>query len=170
MWEYTIDIICYYTSAATPCNNLALVWPDCSTILYKYPFLFFNKVCGWLNSTIVPASITSILSESITVFKRWAIVNTVHVRNLCLMVFWIKISVLKIKYYFLSKHKFYIFSFYCGSTLAVASSSTRILLFRTIALAKHTNCLWPTLKLDPPSDIFELRPSGKSSKISLSFT
>ncbi|KAE9537849.1 hypothetical protein AGLY_005821 [Aphis glycines] len=55
------------------------------------------------------------------------------------------------------------FIIYCASTFAVASSNTSILLFRIIALAKHTNCLCPTLKLDPPSDIFEFRPLDKSS-------
>ena len=38
------------------------------------------------------------------------------------------------------------------STLAVASSMTKILFFRRRARAKHINCLWPTLKLEPPSD------------------
>ncbi|KAE9538110.1 hypothetical protein AGLY_006082 [Aphis glycines] len=52
----------------------------------------------------------------------------------------------------------------------MASSNTSILLFRIIALAKHTNCLCPTLKLDPPSDIFEFRPSDKSSTTFLSST
>uniref|UniRef100_A0A1B0BLW3 Uncharacterized protein n=1 Tax=Glossina palpalis gambiensis TaxID=67801 RepID=A0A1B0BLW3_9MUSC len=41
----------------------------------------------------------------------------------------------------------------CGSTLAVASSITKIRFSRNIARAKQTNCLWPTLKLEPPSDI-----------------
>lgn len=59
---------------------------------------------------------------------------------------------------------------YCASTLAVASSNTRILLFRTIALAKHINCLWPTLKLEPLSDILESRRSGKSLTTFLSST
>ena len=46
------------------------------------------------------------------------------------MVFWIKASV-------------------TGSTLAVASSSTKILFLLTIALARHSNCFWPALKLLP---------------------
>jgi hypothetical protein len=44
---------------------------------------------------------------------------------------------------------------YSGSTLAVASSNTRILLLRSMALAKHINCLCPTLKLLPPSWTFK---------------
>ena len=40
---------------------------------------------------------------------------------------------------------------YSISTLAVASSNIRILLFWRRALAKQNNCLWPTLKLLPPS-------------------
>uniref|UniRef100_A0A1B0A237 Uncharacterized protein n=1 Tax=Glossina pallidipes TaxID=7398 RepID=A0A1B0A237_GLOPL len=50
----------------------------------------------------------------------------------------------------------------CGSTLAVASSITKIRFSRNIARAKQTNCLWPTLKLEPPSDILLCRPLGIS--------
>uniref|UniRef100_A0A1A9VAF5 Uncharacterized protein n=1 Tax=Glossina austeni TaxID=7395 RepID=A0A1A9VAF5_GLOAU len=46
----------------------------------------------------------------------------------------------------------------CGSTLAVASSITKMRFSRNIARAKQTNCLWPTLKLEPPSDILLCRP------------
>lgn len=59
---------------------------------------------------------------------------------------------------------------YSASTLAVASSSTRILFSRIMALAKHNNCLWPTLKLLPPSNISVFRPSGKLSTTTLSST
>ena len=52
---------------------------------------------------------------------------------------------------------------YFGSTLAVASSRTKILFFFKIALAKQTNCLCPTDKLDPPSFIFTSKPSLNSS-------
>ena len=41
---------------------------------------------------------------------------------------------------------------YIRSTFAVASSITRILFLLNSALARHINCLWPTLKLEPPSD------------------
>ena len=37
------------------------------------------------------------------------------------------------------------------STLAVASSKTKILLFLSKVLARQNNCLCPTLKLLPPS-------------------
>ena len=43
-------------------------------------------------------------------------------------------------------------SSYLWSTLAVASSMTRILLRLRIALARHNNCRCPTLKLRPPSE------------------
>lgn len=59
---------------------------------------------------------------------------------------------------------------YRESTLAVASSSTINLLFRTIARAKHTSCFWPTLKFEPSADIFVSRPSGRSSTTVLSST
>ena len=38
-----------------------------------------------------------------------------------------------------------------GSTLAVASSMMRMRFFRRMALARHTSCLWPTLKFEPDS-------------------
>ena len=52
---------------------------------------------------------------------------------------------------------------YFGSTFAVASSSTRILFFLKMALAKQTNCLCPTDRFEPPSLIFASRPSFRSS-------
>ena len=47
------------------------------------------------------------------------------------------------------------------STFAVASSITRILFLLNNALAKHINCRWPTLKLEPPSDTSASNPSSK---------
>ena len=41
---------------------------------------------------------------------------------------------------------------YIRSTFAVASSITRILFLLSNALARHINCRWPTLKLEPPSN------------------
>lgn len=49
---------------------------------------------------------------------------------------------------------------YSGSTLAVASSSTRILLFLRMALAKQINCRWPTLKLLPLAKTSVCSPAG----------
>ena len=46
------------------------------------------------------------------------------------------------------------------STFAVASSMTRILLFLNIALARHTSCFCPMLKLLPASVISASRPPG----------
>ncbi len=51
-----------------------------------------------------------------------------------------------------------VFIAYAWSTLAVASSITRILLFLSMALARQTNCFCPTLKLLPASDIIASRP------------
>jgi len=45
-------------------------------------------------TTMLPASMTSTLSESMIVFNLWAIVNTVHCLNFVLMVLWMKASVL----------------------------------------------------------------------------
>lgn len=105
-------------------------------------FIFFYKIKP---TTLVPESMTSILSLSMTVFNLWAIVSTVQFLNFVLMVFWINSSVL-------------------GSTLAVASSKMRIGFFLTMARARHTSCLCPTLMLLPPS------LTGSSSPISLSST
>ena len=59
---------------------------------------------------------------------------------------------------------------YLGSTFAVASSIISILLLRSIALARQMSCLWPTLKLIPPSDTSESIPWGKSSIACFSWT
>lgn len=61
------------------------------------------------------------------VFRRWAIVKTVQSLNSDLIVDWMRSSVSR-------------------STAAVASSKTRIFVFRSKALARQSNCLWPTLK------------------------
>lgn len=56
---------------------------------------------------------------------------------------------------------------YCGSRLAVASSTSNILLFRSSARAKQINCFCPTLKLAPASVILKSSFSGSSSTVSL---
>ena len=50
---------------------------------------------------------------------------------------------------------------YTRSTFAVASSITRILFFLNSALARHINCRWPTLKLEPLSDTSASNPLSK---------
>ena len=52
---------------------------------------------------------------------------------------------------------------YTLSTLAVASSMTRILFLFKSALARHISCLCPMLKLDPPSVSKAFRPPGRSA-------
>ena len=61
-------------------------------------------------------------------------------------------------------------SFHLRSTLAVASSTTRILLCLRIARAKQTSCRWPTLKFEPASASCVCRPLGSSSTASFSWT
>ncbi len=109
---------------------------------------------------------------------RWAMHRTVQSLNLCLMPSWINPSVLAgrsikmlqkkstrerlmnalcssmVKMLLMWKKQFYLWS-----TLAVASSMTRILLFLSMALARHTNCLCPTLNLLPPSPASISKPS-----------
>ena len=59
---------------------------------------------------------------------------------------------------------------YIRSTFAVASSITRILFLLNSALARHINCRWPTLKLEPHSDTSVSNPLSKFAMIPLSFT
>jgi len=61
-------------------------------------------------------------------------------------------------------------STYIGSTFAVASSMTRILFLLNSVLAKHINCRWPTLKLEPPSDTSAFNPSSRPKITCLSCT
>lgn len=56
------------------------------------------------------------------------------------------------------KFQKYLLETYWGSTFAVASSRTKILLFLIIARARHTNCRWPALKLLPPSFTKKFKP------------
>lgn len=72
-------------------------------------------------------------SQSIIVFKRWAIMSIVQDLNSSLIVFWISASVLT-------------------STAAVASSRTRIFDLRSNARARLSSCLCPTLKFSPASE------------------
>ena len=73
----------------------------------------------------LPSSITITMSESMIVFSLCAIVITVHSLNRSRIVAWMNASV-------------------SSSTFAVASSTARILLSLSIALAKQSNCVCPT--------------------------
>ena len=57
-----------------------------------------------------------------------------------------------------------------GSTLAVASSMTIILLHLRIALARQKSWRWPMLTFDPPSRISESSASGSVSTIGFNCT
>ena len=59
---------------------------------------------------------------------------------------------------------------YLGSTLAVASSMMRMRFFLRTALARHTSCLWPTLKLEPDSARTVSNLPGSSSTADFSWT
>lgn len=83
---------------------------------------------------------------------------------------WILTTVLLYIFLVFKNQKLKLGSTYCGSTLAVASSMTSILLLRTMARARHTSCLCPTLRLLPPSDITPLSPPAKSWTTSFSST
>ena len=85
---------------------------------------FVNNLKGWSNSVSRPRSMTKILSESMTVANLCAIMRTVQFLKLFLSYSWMKLSVSR-------------------STLAVASSSTRILVSLMIALARQRSCFYP---------------------------
>ena len=51
------------------------------------------------------------------------------------------------------------------STFAVTSSKTINLLFFRIALAKHSSCFCPTLKMEPTFSNYVSRPCGSESTI-----
>ena len=113
-------------------------------------------------------------SLSIIVFNRWAIVKTVQSLNLSRMVSWINESVLMNK----KNIGFKILAGNLGkrcwnnfwSTLAVASSNTRILFLRSMARARQASCLWPTDKLVPPSVMTESSPADRSAMDSFNLT
>ena len=65
---------------------------------------------------------------------------------------------------------FFSSTYYLCSTLAVASSITRILFWRRMAWARQTNCLWPTDKFEPPPVTMKCNPKGNSFIDSLNFT
>lgn len=105
------------------------------------------------------------------VLSRWAIVKTVQSRNLSLIVIWIKASVLGRVRETLVWHCYVRRGVtHLWSTLAVASSITNIRFLRRIALARHTSCLCPTEKFDPPSVMLDSSPADSSDTACLSFT
>ena len=59
---------------------------------------------------------------------------------------------------------------YSLSTLAVASSINKILFLNSKALARQSNCLCPTLKFIPPSEISVLSLFGRSNMTSFNST
>ena len=94
-----------------------------------YQLLYFDRSSsGDPNSTTWPFSITNILSELDKVDNRCAIVKTVQVWNLSLITCWIAASFLL-------------------SILAVASSTSTILLCFRKALQMQRSCFYPADKL-----------------------
>mmetsp|Transcript_30325 Transcript_30325/g.67227 ORF Transcript_30325/g.67227 Transcript_30325/m.67227 type:complete len:239 (-) Transcript_30325:528-1244(-) len=111
-----------------------------STSFLKELSGFVSRTLGESNSRRRPASRTRMRSLSMMVCRRCAMVSTVQLLNAVRMVAWMRPSV-------------------ALSTLEVASSSTRILEFRSSALAMQSSCLCPTLRLAPPSLMGASRPS-----------
>ena len=73
---------------------LFIVYPNYHMDNLALMFVFVQKLYSVILTTMMPASMTSTLSESMMVFSLWAIVNTVHCWNFVLIVLWIKASVL----------------------------------------------------------------------------
>lgn len=69
-------------------------WPQCHMDNLALKLVFVPKLCSLILTTMMPASMTSTLSESMMVFSLWAIVSTVQCSNFVLIVLWIKASVL----------------------------------------------------------------------------
>mmetsp|Transcript_93825 Transcript_93825/g.254661 ORF Transcript_93825/g.254661 Transcript_93825/m.254661 type:complete len:272 (+) Transcript_93825:38-853(+) len=110
------------------------------------------KAAGGPNSAAAPRSMTRTLSEPMMVFMRWAIVIVVNwfVVTSFRSTSWIRASVRK-------------------STLAVASSSTRMRQPRRNARAAQTSCRWPTERLSPPDVRWCRRPSSEAKSVSCTF-
>ena len=85
---------------------------------------------GRPNSATWPSDRTRMRSQSIIVWRRWAMVSTVQSRNFSLICSWMSASVR-------------------GSTLAVASSRTSTLFLLRTARARHRSCRCPTDRLEP---------------------
>lgn len=85
---------------------------------------------------------TRILSASMIVAKRWAMIKTVQPPKSSFNLVWIRLSVSK-------------------SMLAVASSKTKILVFLTIALPRHTSYFCPTENRLFDSEQYVLIPSSR---------
>lgn len=100
---------------------------------------------------------TTIRSLSITVRRRCATVNTVQSRNCSRIERWISSSVLYTKPD--RPSSFARSNTHALSTLAVASSITKMRLFFSIARARQISCFCPTLRFDPLSLTHDCRPS-----------
>nr|GLL20095.1 hypothetical protein SOVF_194470 [Ipomoea trifida] len=87
---------------------------------------------AWVGLSISPSLMARTIVQSITVGILWATVITVQSANSVLIVFCRIMSV-------------------ALSIDAVASSSTKILLFLNIARPRQNNCLCPILQFDPSS-------------------
>lgn len=132
---------------------------------------------------LLPPSLTRILSESMIVLRRWAMVNTVQSMNCSLIASWMMLSVLwrrekgrkkregrRVIWPRVTPVASHQGQAHLMSTLAVASSRTRILLLLSRALARHTSWRWPTLKLAPPSVTCACSPPSSSSTTAFSCT
>mmetsp|Transcript_7887 Transcript_7887/g.22527 ORF Transcript_7887/g.22527 Transcript_7887/m.22527 type:complete len:215 (+) Transcript_7887:388-1032(+) len=126
---------------ATARRKRSVASPVSFTMLEKTPAGLLRSSEGLPISTARPASITTTMSDSMIVCRRWAMAMRVQSWNSSRMVFWISASV-------------------STSTLAVASSRTRILEDLRSARASATSCFCPMLNGDPPSRSCISRPAG----------
>lgn len=137
-WESRLKISSYFAFAISV-KLCFSVWPKLFTRSRKIPNGCWSNLYGTSYSLAYPFSITSTMSESIMVCRRWAMVRTVQSANFSRMVFWISASVF-------------------WSMFAVASSSRRTLLFLRMARARQMSCRCPTEKLLPPPVTINCKP------------
>mmetsp|Transcript_31750 Transcript_31750/g.80969 ORF Transcript_31750/g.80969 Transcript_31750/m.80969 type:complete len:224 (-) Transcript_31750:3367-4038(-) len=98
----------------------------------KDPLWFCSSESGWSASSTWPSPMTTTRSTSMMVLRRCAMMSVVVAANASRMATWMALSVSR-------------------STLAVASSSMRILDWRSMARAMQNSWRWPSEKLAPPS-------------------
>mmetsp|Transcript_40024 Transcript_40024/g.118752 ORF Transcript_40024/g.118752 Transcript_40024/m.118752 type:complete len:312 (+) Transcript_40024:249-1184(+) len=110
-----------------------------------------SRRCGSSNSARAPASKSITCDESMMVWRRCAIVRTVHSANIC------RIAVCSTASVSLSIE-------------AVASSSASTEERRSVARARQSSWRWPTEKFAPPSDTLWSRPPSTARIASASCT
>mmetsp|Transcript_9937 Transcript_9937/g.22128 ORF Transcript_9937/g.22128 Transcript_9937/m.22128 type:complete len:259 (+) Transcript_9937:247-1023(+) len=118
-------------SLATWRRAAAACSPVLSTSLLNIDSGLPSSSLGGAHSFRTPASITTTLSDSMTLSRRWAMVRMVRLSNMRLITLCTSFSV-------------------CGSMAAVASSQHSTGTLRSAARARHTSCICPSDQASEP--------------------